>query len=305
VELEQMLEELAGKARAGADKARDKARDEARQRSRLPGLRRRMRTATLWVSTGWVSLFAGLGIASEVAIDGGVGTVLAVAAAGIALPGIPTGIWAWRARARGAPAEAEALAARGARKERAALPRAVASDWVRLRRAQQLVEDLASRGLVDVGSISEQGVLVEELRALLVADRRSSELGGAPSAALRQQVADLGDLLVALAVEAVEAGSEAVDASSGPATLRDARERLATLRDARVEVAGVEVGADADAAQQLIEQHLSEQHLGDQHLGDQAADPAIGRTVRRRRPSRDGAAGDASGTPEGGQPLEG
>jgi uncharacterized protein (DUF736 family) len=93
----------------------------------------------------------------------------------------------------------------------------------------------------------------------------------------------------------VEAGSEAVDASSGPATLRDARERLATLRDARVEVAGVEVGADADAAQQLIEQHLSER----------AADPAIGRTVRRRRPSRDGAAGDASGTPEGGQPLEG
>ena len=71
---------------------------------------------------------------------------------------------------------------------------------------------------------------------LLAADRRAVELGGTPSAALRTQVGELADLLVALAVEAVEHRTEEVGQASAPATLRDATDRLSSLRAARREV---------------------------------------------------------------------
>lgn len=256
MDLDDLLEDLWEDVFDDARRRAGTATEQLRRRARVPAFRRRMREAAMWGSGAWFTMFAGMGVASEVAIDGGWGTALAIVLGGLALPAVPTGVWAWRTRSRDEAAAREADARRRVRQERDELPADVVADWKRLRRAQVLVEDLARQGYVDVQSLGEQMALVGELRTLLVADRRASELGAAPSTQLRRQVADVADLLVALAAEAVEHRTVQVGASSTPATLRDARERLASLRLARAEVDAVD--RDVQHATELVERTRNE-----------------------------------------------
>lgn len=137
-----------------------------------------------------------------------------------------------RARRRGQPEPAADLS------DDTALPKAVRRDWARLLQARRLVQDLAHDGWVDGASLLQIDDEVLRLHRLLVADRRTTALGGQPSTALRTQVADLADLLVALADEAVHLQVEAGgDRSTAAATVEDARENLVALRLARQEVA--------------------------------------------------------------------
>jgi hypothetical protein len=236
LDLDDLLEDLWEDVLGDAKKRAGRARHTLARQAKIPEARRRMRSFALWASGVWVTTFGGLGLASELAIDGGAGTAIAIVLGGIAIPAIPTGVWAWRTRERDRSAIHEVQAKRRAKRERDEIPVDVIADWTRLRRAQVLVEDLARQGLVDVDALGEQMAMVGDLRTLLVADNRATDLGAEPSAPARQQVHEVADLLVALAAEAVEHQAEQVGRSGAPATLRDARERLATLRQARNEV---------------------------------------------------------------------
>lgn len=269
MDLDDLLEDLWGDATRGArDRAGDHGRDVRRRvedARRMPGVRRRVRSAVLYASSAWVALFGGLGIAAEVAIDGGGGTALALLLGGIALPGLGSGLWAWRAQRAAAARERELEAAARAKRERTELPADVRDEWVRLRKAQALVEDLAEEGLVAGEAVAEVGQTVEELRVLLVADRRAAELGAAPSGALRRHLGEVADLLVALSVEAVEHRAGEVGGTGRQATLVEARDRLESLRRAREEVARAERGGDAAAAAEWIEREAAA------HRADEAA----------------------------------
>lgn len=251
MDLDDLLEDLWEDVFDDARRRASTAGEQLRRRARLPAFRRRMREAALWGSGAWFTMFGGMGVASELAIDGGWGTALAILLGGLALPAVPTGVWAFRTRSRDRAAARDAAARRRAKQERDELPADVVGDWKRLRRAQVLVEDLAEQGFVDVTALGEQMAVVDELRELLVADRRATDLGAPPSAELRRQVADVADLLVALAVEAVEHRTSQVGSSTAPATLRDARERLVSLRMARAEVDAMD--RDAAHATELVE----------------------------------------------------
>ena len=251
MDLDDLLEDLWEDVVGDARKQASRANAELRRRAGLPGFRRRLREFALWGSAAWVTVFGGGAVATELAIDGGLGTAFAVVLGGIALPAVGTGVWAWRTRDRDRAVKREAEAARRARQEQDDLPADVVADWKRLRRAQVLVEDLAEQGLVDGAAIGEQTRMVAELRQLLVADKRASDLGAEPSARLREQVADLADLLVALAAEAVDNRTEEVGAGAAPATLRDARDRMVSLRAARAELDAID--HDARRANRLVE----------------------------------------------------
>lgn len=252
MDLDDLLEDLWEDAMGDARRSVSRATEQARRKARIPAVRRRLREAALWGSGAWVAAFGGGAIATEVAIDGGFGTLGAVLLGLVALPGIPTGVWAWRTRSRDRSAAREAEAKRRAKRERDELPIDVVDDWRRLRRAQVLVEDLAQQGYVHVDALGEQMAMVGQLRELLVADKRASDLGAEPSRQLRRQVADVADLLVALAAEAVEHRTAEVGQSGAPATLQEGRDRLATLRQARAEVDAVD--RDAAVAQDMVEQ---------------------------------------------------
>jgi hypothetical protein len=170
-------------------------------------------------------------------------------------------------------------AKRRAKRERDEVPVDVIADWTRLRRAQVLVEDLARQGLVDVDALGEQMAMVGDLRTLLVADKRATDLGAEPSAPARQQVHEVADLLVALAAEAVEHQAEQVGRSGAPATLRDARERLATLRQARNEVDAMD--DRAGQANDLIERARADRAGERRGAGHVVAQPRQ-RDVTRR-----------------------
>lgn len=121
------------------------------------------------------------------------------------------------------------------------LPRDVRGDFRRLLQARQLVGDLAADGWVHPPSMLEVDGEVARLHRLLVVDRRARSLGGRQSAVLRGQVAELADLLVALADEAVDHQADAmVQASTTAVTLADARDHLQALREARAEVQQVD-----------------------------------------------------------------
>lgn len=251
MDLDDLLEDLWEDAISDTRRRASKANAELRRKAKLPSFRRRMREFALWGSTAWVTVFGGGAVATEIAIDGGLGTALAVVLGGIALPAVGTGVWAWRTRDRDREVKREAEAARRARQEQDDIPADLVADWKRLRRAQVLVEDLAEQGLVDSSAIGEQSAMVDDLRGLLIADKRASDLGAEPSARLRKQVGDLADLLVALAAEAVDNRTEEVGAGSVPVTIRDARDRLRSLRAARAELNAID--DDARAANQLVD----------------------------------------------------
>lgn len=230
--LEDLVEDLGRRTRSQVDEARQRVRRAAR----VPGVRARVRRFAWWGSLSWASVFGGTALATELAVDGGAGTAAAVFLGMVALPAVPLAAWARRTRRRDEVQLHQGRAARTAREELAALPADVAGDWKRLRRAQALVDDLATDGLVEPAALQELATTADQLQVLLAADRRAAELGGTPSAALRTQVGELADLLVALAVEAVEHRTEEVGQATAPATLRDATDRLSSLRAARREV---------------------------------------------------------------------
>ncbi len=278
MDLDDLLEDLWEDVMGDARKRVSQAGEQLRRKARVPAFRRRLREAALWGSGAWFATFGGMGVVSELAIDGGWGTLLAVVFGGVALPAVPTGVWAWRTRSRDRAAAREAEATRRAKRERDELPVDVVADWKRLRRAQVLVEDLTEQGYVDVDALGEQMAIVGDLRELLVADKRASDLGAEPSTALRRQVADVADLLVALAAEAVDHRTEQVGRSGAPATLRDARDRLTTLRVARREVDALD--EDAARATELVERARAERAglLTDVAPQQDHRDPQHGRT---------------------------
>ena len=262
MDLDDLLEDLVEDAAEGARRRAREARNAFERRRRLPGVRRRMRQLVLYGSAGWVATFGGLGIAAELATTEPIGTVFALLFGGIALPAVGSGIWAWRSERTAGAEERTAAARRAAKQERADMPADVAEEWVRLRKAQALVADLATEGLVDEAAVTETDQMVEQLRVLLVADRRASELGATPSAGLRDQLGEVADLLVALAVEAVEHRSTEVGAAGGAATLVDGIDRLASLRAARAEVARAEAG-DGAVASAWIDREVAERGRSD------------------------------------------
>jgi hypothetical protein len=123
----------------------------------------------------------------------------------------------------------------------AELPRDVRAEFRRLLAARGLVQDLAHDGWVASRAVMEADGEIARLHRLLAAERRATRIGGSPSPLLRQQTADLADLLVALADEAVKEQAEALaETTTTGATLTDAREHLVALREARAEVRATE-----------------------------------------------------------------
>ncbi|MGI9018636.1 MAG: hypothetical protein ACR2HR_16285 [Euzebya sp.] len=121
------------------------------------------------------------------------------------------------------------------------LPRDVRHDFSRLLQARRLNQDLAHDGWVSSAAVMQADSQIARLHGLLVTDRRAVKLGGEPSGALRQQVSELADLLVALADEALHHQIEVVTTADAVAvTLDDARENLIALRQARREVRDAE-----------------------------------------------------------------
>lgn len=114
------------------------------------------------------------------------------------------------------------------------LPRDVREEFRRMLQARRLVQDLAVDGWVDRAALMELDGEIARLHRLLVADHRTSSLGGRASGPLRQQTSELADLLVALADEAVTQQVEDLTDRRGAAvTLTDARDHLVALREAR------------------------------------------------------------------------
>ncbi|WP_370327054.1 hypothetical protein [Euzebya sp.] len=121
------------------------------------------------------------------------------------------------------------------------VPVDVADDWRRLLQARALVADLGRDGWIAGPSQLEIDGEVARLHRLLVAERRTTALGGRASPELRGQVGELADLLVALADDAVQLQVQAgAERSTAPATLTDARDHLRSLRAARREVADID-----------------------------------------------------------------
>ena len=110
------------------------------------------------------------------------------------------------------------------------LPRAARADWVRLMEARRLVADLASDGWIDLEATQTVDDEVTRLGHLLVADKRTSDVGASVNHTLHQQVGEIADLLVALADEAVQHQAAAGRDGRVPATLTEARDRLVSLR---------------------------------------------------------------------------
>lgn len=289
MDLDDLLEDLWEDAARDVRARAEQARGELARRRRMPGLRRRLRTATLYGSAGWFATFGGLGIATQ-ALAGSapgmdLGTFFALLFGGLALPAVGSGLWAWRSDRRETALERERAAAAAARRERAELPADVMGDWVRLRKAQALVTDLAGQGLVAPEAAAEAEAILEDLRPLLVADRRAAEIGAEPSRQLRAQLSEVADLLVALAVEGIEHRSTEVTGGGAPATLLDGHDRLRSLRDARSEIAVAERGGDAVAAAAWIEQEVARR-------GGHAPDDVPPPPARRRGPDDEGRRSD-------------
>lgn len=239
MDLEDLLEDLLDDAAAAA------RRQVRKVSSSTKGVRRRARRTVRAV--GGVTAVVLLLLATALVTLGTPGGVQILLAVLLALPGLlAAGVAAAahvaerrdpdvirdRARRTGRPEPAADLA------DDIDLPKAVRRDWSRLLQARGLVQDLARDGWVDGASLLQLDDEVLRLHRLLVADRRTTSLGGRAATALHTRVADLADLLVALADEAVHLQVEAGDArSTAAATVEDAREHLHTLRLARREVA--------------------------------------------------------------------
>lgn len=233
----------------GDDGHRRGRRDRAvRQRRALEAAATRARrwvpVLALTAGVGWT---ATLGLAAAgvlLLVDGAIGVAAGVAVGVVAAFGLPLVAWGAvglrrRARSRRAAAGARARA-NASESQLAGLPMEVRGDWRRLEQARTLVGELCQDGWISQDAVAELDEHLVRLRKALEADRRARELGGRPSEQLVEEVADLADLLVALADEAVDHQAEVMATSTAPATLTQARDRMAALRAARREVDGID-----------------------------------------------------------------
>lgn len=219
--------------------------DDARQRDRRPDLRDRGRRAVvaryerwmprlaLLVGATWIATLGLLALIVGLVADGGFGLAVAIGLGALAAFGLPPAVWGGTRVRRERRQHRDTRAARA---HLAGLPREVRHDWRRMQQARELVGELCEEGWVSTEAVAELDEHVARLARALETDRRSRELGGRSSPRLAQQVADLADLLVALADEGVDQQAEVVATSTAPATLVQARDRMVALRAARREV---------------------------------------------------------------------
>ncbi len=106
------------------------------------------------------------------------------------------------------------------------LPMRLQRPWNRLFQAWNVVGELQRQGWIDPGSTRGLPESMARLHRLAVADGLTDHLGGRRSSTVEQQISRLGDLLVALADEAVE-HQATVGTDFAPATLAAAAQRLA------------------------------------------------------------------------------
>lgn len=111
------------------------------------------------------------------------------------------------------------------------LPHRLQSSWNRLSQAWNVVFELQRQGWIDATSTRGLPESMSRLHRLGVADGLTDQLGGRQSSTVERQITRLGDLLVALADEAVE-HQATVGTDFTPATLAAAAERLAADRAA-------------------------------------------------------------------------
>ena len=209
------------------------------------------RTVRRWVPAaavasglGWFGVL-GLGaVGVLLVVDGAIGVAGAVALGVLAAFGLPLAAWGGLGlRRRGRAARQASERRRADERDRQRLDDLapeVRHDWQRLEQARSLVGDLEQDGWVSADAVAELDDTLARLRRALEVERRTTELGGRSSDRLAEQVADLADLLVALADEAVEHQVDVVAGSAAPATLAQARDRMAALRAARREVDGID-----------------------------------------------------------------
>lgn len=209
------------------------------------GWRRSTRRVLLSLSLLWAGiwLLGGIGSALDPVYDQSLASGLAVSLVVGVLPCLPFWIGparrfgrrrrAERRRAeREAEIDARAESARLNRDRLEKLPLAIRNEWERLERSRLLVQEFADEGWIERTAVAEVDGHIARLHKLLEADERTARLGGAPSATLRTQVADLTALLVALADAAVEHQAALITGDPVPVTLGEARDRLSTSAEA-------------------------------------------------------------------------
>ncbi len=243
MELEGRLDELLSGAVEAARKQVDARRAD-------PAIRRERRLKALQAALALFAILVGLLTLLAVAIDVQALQYFFMAVLAPVLVG--TGyVTVQRNRNRAAVEAAQRDKAAAQRAKQ--LPKEVRSDFARLHQARGLCGELAIDGLIADGTLVEVDRLVEDLERTLGAAAKVQKLGGGQGHDLPRQVADLADLLVALADEAVEASSARLASDPAPATLDEARERLVSLRLARRTLDEVEAGTTTDWSTRLSE----------------------------------------------------
>ena len=109
----------------------------------------------------------------------------------------------------------------------AEIPAEVRPGFRRLITAYEQAQSLVTDGIVDNGVLTGIEERILEVVRLLSADVNNQELGGHPSARLREQVNELTDLLVGLVDAALDRSSAALDSDNQAAlALREALGRM-------------------------------------------------------------------------------
>jgi hypothetical protein len=107
------------------------------------------------------------------------------------------------------------------------IPGAFRPSYRRLLGAYEQARTLVTEGVIEERVLRGVAERIEELIGLLSADVSNEELGGRPSARLREQVEELTDLLVGLTDAALDRRTAALDSDTQAATaLREALGRM-------------------------------------------------------------------------------
>ncbi|MGH8958446.1 MAG: hypothetical protein ACRDVK_07195 [Acidimicrobiia bacterium] len=107
------------------------------------------------------------------------------------------------------------------------IPDALRPSYRRLLEAYDQVRNLVADGVIEEGVLRGVPERIEEVIGLLSADVSNQELGGRPSARLREQVDELIDLLVGLTDAALDRRTAALDSrNDAAAALREALGRM-------------------------------------------------------------------------------
>lgn len=246
MDLDDVLEDLLKNARRAV---RDRQLPQRARASRGRGgqlARRWVPLAAMIVGLWWVALVGLLTVGAFAFTDGAAEGAIAIAMGLLGLFGVVLAGWGATEARRRRQEQQDARQAKSRAKQAgaraAAMPPEVRGDWRRMEQARELVRDLAEDGWVDPAALAELDTHVAHLQKLLWADHRARELGGRPSEGLARQVADLADLLVALADEAVDAQADVAAGARAPVTLAGARDRMTVLRAARQEVEQADQG---------------------------------------------------------------